>query len=95
MASGGGGLDPIDLTGQKRGDPRRGFRHRQQDDAVLLGDAVVVPVIRILDELEPLVRHGLVELVGPVPAGAFAYADSRCPHSVMAHGDIISRNGRL
>ena len=57
-------LDPIDLPGQQRRDTRRRLRHRQQHDAVLLGNAVVVPVIGVLDELEPLVRHHLVELIG-------------------------------
>ena len=44
---------------------RRRLRHRDEHEAVVLRHAVLVPIVRILHELQTLVGYHLVELVGP------------------------------
>ena len=50
-------FDPVDLAGQQRRGARIGLRHRQQQHLVDLGNARLVPVIVVLDQLEPLARR--------------------------------------
>ncbi|MGY3427164.1 hypothetical protein ACVWZW_007668 [Bradyrhizobium sp. F1.13.4] len=50
------GFDPINLPGKQRRGARICFRHRQEHHLVDLGHAVLIPVARILDELEPFAR---------------------------------------
>ena len=61
------GLDKINLPGHQCGGAGRGLRHRQQHKLVVLRDAVLVPVVLVRQQLQPLMRHHAAE---PVRAGA-------------------------